>query len=193
MLIKFSPNTSVPTVLSPVDIVTEWKFLGVIIDQYLSFNSMLCKKAQKRHFSRLQLKRMSVATKKLSMFYIAHIHSILTYCMPAVFPLLTKTQIESQENVQKLCTKMILPSSKCYYERLNVLSLPPLALFSENLYRTHFLKIMSDEHHQLHSFIPERQSACRRHSARLKDSILVRSRTTKRQNTFFMNGSTRFG
>ena len=112
---------------------------------------MLCKKAQKRHFSRLQLKRMSVANKKLSMFYIAHIHSIVTYCMPAVFPLLTKTQIESQENVQKLCTKMILPSSECYYERLNVLSLPPLALFSENLYRTHFLKIMTDEHHQLHS------------------------------------------
>ena len=47
---------------------------------------------------------------------------------------------------------------------------------------------MSDEHHQLHSFIPERQSALRRHSARLKDSFLVRSRTTKRQNTFFMNG-----
>ena len=59
-----------------------------------------------------------------------------------------------------------------------------LALFSENLYQTHFLEIMSDEHHRLHSFIPERQSACRRHSARLKDSILVRSRTTKNQNTF---------
>ena len=126
------------------------------------------------------------------MFYIAHIRSILIYSMPAIFPLLTKTQIESLENVQKLCTKMILPSSKCYYERLNVLSLPPLALFSENLYRTHFLKIMSDEHHQLHSFIPERQSACRRHSARLKDSILVRSRTTMRQNKFLMNASTRF-
>ena len=41
-----------------------------------------------------------------------------------------------------------------------------------------------DEHHQLHNFILERQSACRRHYARLKDSILIRSRTTERQNTF---------
>ena len=31
------------------------------------------------------------------------------------------------------------------------------------------------------------------HSARLKDRILVGYRTTKRQKTFFMNGSTRFG
>ena len=142
-------------------------------------------KAQKRYFSLLQLKRISVATEKLSVFYIAHIRSILTDCMPAIFPLLTKTVIKSLENVQKLCTKMILPRSECYYERLKVLSLPPLALFSKNLYRTHFLKIMSDEHHQLHSFIPERQSACRRHCARLKYSILVRSRTTKRQHIFY--------
>ena len=104
--------------------------------------------------------------------------------MPAIFPVLNKTQSESLENVQKLFTKMILPSSKWYYERLNVLSLPPLALFGENLYGAHFLKILSDEHHQLHSFIPVRQRACCGHSARLKDSILVRSRTTKRQNTF---------
>ena len=110
MLIKFSPNTSAPSVFSPVNIVTEWKSLGVIIDQYLSFSSRVA------YFSRLQLRRMSVAPEKLSMFYIAHIRSILTYCMPAIFPLLTKTLIESLENVQKLCTKMILPSSECYYE-----------------------------------------------------------------------------
>ena len=38
----------------PVDIVTELKFLGVIIDQYLSFNShvtCVVQKAQKRYFS----------------------------------------------------------------------------------------------------------------------------------------------
>ena len=70
--------------------VTDWKFLGVIIDQYLSFNShvaFVVQKAQKRYFSLLRLKRMSVATEKLSMFYIAHIRSILTYSMPAIFPL----------------------------------------------------------------------------------------------------------
>ena len=50
-------------------------------------------------------------------------------------------------------------------ERLNILYLPPLALFRENLYKNHFLKIMSEEHHQLHSLIPERQSGHRRHPA----------------------------
>ena len=52
MLIKLNPNTSVPTVFSPVDIVTEWEFLRVIIDQYLSFNShvtCVVQKVQKRY------------------------------------------------------------------------------------------------------------------------------------------------
>lgn len=62
----------------------------------------------------------------------------------AIFPLLTKTRIVSQENVYKLRTKMILPSTEGYDERLNILSPPPLALFSETFYQTYFLKIMSD-------------------------------------------------
>ena len=94
---------------------------------------------------------------------------IITYCLPAIYPLLTKKQIESLENVQKLCTKMILPSSEYYHERLNVLSLPPLVLLSENLYRTHFVKIMSDKHHRLHSFIPERS---------LPAAVILRDRRT---------------
>ena len=53
----------------PVDIVTEWRFLGVIIDQYLSFNSHVAyvvQKAQKCYSILLRLKRMSVETEKLS-------------------------------------------------------------------------------------------------------------------------------
>ena len=69
---------------------------------------------------------------------------------------------------------MIFPSIECYDQRRNILSLPRLTLFSENIYREHFLKIMSDEHFQLHSLTPERRSGHRRHSAtRLKDSLLV--------------------
>ena len=67
--------------------------------------------------------------------------------MLSIFPLLTKTQIESLENVQKLCTKMHVPNSGCDHERLYDLSLPPFALFSENYYWTHFFHSMSDEHH----------------------------------------------
>ena len=112
---------------------------------------MLCKKLKSAIFLSPATQTNVCCIRKVSMFYIAHIRSILTYCMPAIFPLLTKTQIEFLENAQKSCTKMILPSSECCYERQNVLSLPPLALFSENLYWTHFVKIMSDEHHQLHT------------------------------------------
>ena len=144
---------------------------------------MLCKKPKSAILA--TQKDVSCNRKAVHVLHCPYSH-YFTLLYAGHFPLLTKIQIESLENVQKLCTKMILPSSECYYERLNVLSLPPLALFRENLYRTHFLKIMSDEHHQLYSFIPERQSTCRRHSARLKDSILVRDSEQPRDRTHFL-------
>ena len=38
MILTLGPNSKPPTVFSPVEIVDKWKFLGVIIDQYLNFN-----------------------------------------------------------------------------------------------------------------------------------------------------------
>ena len=81
MLLTLGANSNAPTVFSPVDIVDQWKFLGVIIDKYLSFSQhveYVTEKAQKRIFSLLQLKRLSVSTEKLCLFYVAHIRSILT-------------------------------------------------------------------------------------------------------------------
>ena len=91
------------------------------------------------------------------------------------------------ENTRKLCTNMNLPRYKCYDERLNILSLPPLALLSENLYKNRFLKIMSNGHHQLHSFIPEWQSGCRLHSAArlIKDSFFYYEPELQRGRTRF--------
>ena len=86
MLIKLSPYISVPTAFSPVQSFTEWKFLGVVIDRFLSFNSHVAyveEKAQKQFFSLLQLKRISVATEKTSLFYIyLHIFAVI---WPTVF------------------------------------------------------------------------------------------------------------
>ena len=72
-------------------------------------------------------------------------------------------------------------------EQLNILYLPPLALFWENLYKNRFLKIMSNGHHQLHSFIPERQSGCRLHSAArlIKDSFFTTNQNFKEAERVF--------
>ena len=63
MILTLGPNSKPPTVFSPVEIVDKWKFLGVIIDQYLNFSehiSYVLEKAQKKFYTLIQLKRMSV-------------------------------------------------------------------------------------------------------------------------------------
>ena len=67
--------------------------------------------------------------------------------------------------------------------------IPELCIFSENLYRNHFLKVALEKHHQLHTLMTEKQSTHQHHSACLKDSFLVCTRTAKRDNSFFIYGS----
>ena len=86
-------------------------------------------------------------------------------------------------------------AQKSFYKILKaigILLLPMLRMFSENLYKNHFLKVALDEHHQLHTLMAEKQSKHRRHSACLKESWLVRTRTAKRGNRILIIWFKRF-
>ena len=61
--------------------------------------------------------------------------------------------------------KIILPDTESYHERLSILMIPELRIFSENSYKNHFLKVALDEHHQLHMLMAEKKSKRQRHSA----------------------------
>ena len=98
--------------------------------------------------------------------------------------MLCDSHLKFLERVQKMCSKIILPGTESYHERLSISMIPELRIFSENLYRNHFLKVALDEHHQLHTLMLEKQSTHRHHSARLKESFLVRTRTAKRDSSF---------
>ena len=197
MFLTLGPNSKTPpcTLSSPVEIVNSWKFLGVFIDKFLNFEehtNYITNKAKTRFYALLQLKRMGIAQEKLCLFYTANVRSVLTYCMPAFYSLLTAKQINEIEKIQRQCTKIILPAILSYNERLEILGIPELSDFSLELCRNHFLKILGDQDHQLHMFLPERQSESRRHSKRLKDSFLVGCRTSKRSKSFFIYGAKNF-
>ena len=87
-----------------------------------------------------------------------------------------------------MCTQIILPDTESYHERISILMIRELRIFSKYLYRNHFSKVALHEHHQLYTLLSEKQSTHRCHSARLKESFLVRTRTAKRGNTFFIHG-----
>ena len=82
----------------------------------------------------LQLKRVSVLAEKLcSFYYVARIRSILTYtyCIPAFYSMLCDNHLKFLKQVQKICTKIILPDTESNHERLKYL-IPELRIFSEN-------------------------------------------------------------
>jgi hypothetical protein len=191
MLLKLSPNSRVPTVLSPVELVNSYKFLGVYIDEFLSFNvhvDYVIRKANKRLYGLIQLKRLGICCTKLCMFYISHIRSVLTYCISAFYPMLNGKQLDTLERTQSLCTKIILPGITSYTERLVTLKIPTVKEYSLSQYRNKFMQIYATDHPLSH-LIPPRQSDTRRHSARIKDAYITRSKSQLRANSFFTYGA----
>ena len=60
--------------------------------------------------------------------------------------MLCDSHLKSLLRVQKMCTEIVLQDTESYRERLGIL-MPELRMFSENLYKNHFLKVALDEHH----------------------------------------------
>ena len=76
------------------------------------------------------------------------------YCIAAFFSLLNDKQKSKLRQIQRLCTKIILPNIESYADRLAIFGIPSDFNFSEDQYMRHFLKIFSDPNHILFSFIP---------------------------------------
>ena len=71
MLVTLSTNSRAPQLQTELDLVDNYKFLGVYVDNILSFNKhvdYVIDKASKRFYALLQLKRLGVSTEKLAFF-----------------------------------------------------------------------------------------------------------------------------
>ena len=159
-----------------MDIVSSTKFLGLIIDDKLTFqehiDSVTTKTNSRFHFQ-LQLKRLGVSSNKLAAFYSCMIRSVILYAIPAFYAFLTRAQIAKLESIQSKCTKVILPHISSYSERLEHLKLPRLDDFMKDLTIRHFIKVLSHSQHPLHHLLPPKQSSRGRHSSRLKAIFTV--------------------
>jgi hypothetical protein len=87
-----------------LEIVKSAKLLGVTVTSDLSWNAHInnvIKKAAKRLYFLVQLKRANLPRKDLVLFYITCIRSLLTYAMPVFFYALPKYLQSELECVQK--------------------------------------------------------------------------------------------
>ena len=115
MLIDFrktQPTNVAPTIIQDkvVEIVSEYKYLGNIIDNKLSFESntdAVCKKVQQRMFFLRKLRSFKVCNVLMSIFYQCFIESVLTYCCVAWFNTLTLSSKNRLAKLVKVAGKII--------------------------------------------------------------------------------------
>ena len=126
----------------------EIKFLGIIVDDKLSFSSHvdhIISKCNSRFLLMRQLKVLGLNAAGLKTFYT----SLLLYgAPPAWHSILNSTSKDKFELVQRSASRIIY-LDLCHEERLALLSLPLLMDSIFSIYANHFKSISADPNHPL--------------------------------------------
>eukprot|EP00918_Siedleckia_nematoides_P041114 GHVU01089247.1.p1 GENE.GHVU01089247.1~~GHVU01089247.1.p1 ORF type:complete len:171 (-),score=1.76 GHVU01089247.1:397-909(-) len=165
------------------------KFLGITVDKHLTFNShvdTLVKRAFSRIHGLVVFKRSGLNQAGLLKMYVTNIRSLVTYAVPAWFPLLSKFNMDKLESVQKLALKIIFPELSSYNDRMEIAGLHQLCDYCSVVCKKYVNKIENDSSHILHSRMPHKQSSHGRHSCRIKDKYVKMCRTKTRENAVLM-------
>ena len=113
-----------------VDVVSQFKILGVIISSDLTWNShidYICSKACKRLYSIRILKRSGIPIHDLAQIYCTFVRPILEYACQVWHFSRTEKLANQIEQIQKRAVKTILPNLSSHSERLVFLKLDTLA------------------------------------------------------------------
>jgi hypothetical protein len=166
-----------------VQIGNHTKLLGVTYDSHMKFTNHVdnvISKSRSAYHALVNLKKAGVATSGLVLFYQARILSIISYAAPSWYPYIAKYDKDKLERYQRLCLFIILPRLEHYADRLAFLKLEELNVYLDIVCLRYANKILADDHHIFHCYIPGRPST---HSRR---TIPPKSRTAHLgKNLFF--------
>ena len=166
-----------------VQIGNHTKLLGVTYDSHMKFTNRVdnvISQSRSAYDALVNLKKAGVATSGLVLFYQARILSIISYAAPSWYPYIAKYYKDKLERYQRLCLFIILPRQEHYADRLVFLKLEELNVYLDIVCLRYANKILADDHHILHRYIPGRPST---HSRR---TIPPKSRTAHLgKNLFF--------
>ena len=169
-----------------LDYVTEVKILGLNISNNLLWNdhiSDMIKKANKRIYFLILLKRARVASNDILNFYCTCVRPVLEYCAPVFHHSLPAYLCNDIERVQRRALSVIAPASP-YHETLSRFNLCTLKERRSGLCEKLFTSIKLDKEHKLHHFLPEKNLST--YSLRkLRPFKNFKARTNRFKNTFF--------
>ena len=113
MIISYrkTPTSPSPTLIkgTEIEIVESYKYLGVTIDNKLSFDSHISstsKKVQQRLFFLRKMRSFNVSNVMMTLFYRSFIESVLTFCIVAWYGNLTLTNKNRLSSLVKVASKI---------------------------------------------------------------------------------------
>ena len=169
-----------------LDYVTEVKILGLNISNNSLWNdhiSDMIKKANKRIYFLILLKRARVPSNDILNFYCTCVRPVLEYCAPVFHHSLPAYLCNDIERVQRRALSVIAPASS-YHETLSRFNLCTLKERRSGLCEKLFTSIKLDKEHKLHHFLPEKNLST--YSLRKPRPFKnFKARTNRFKNTFF--------
>lgn len=133
------------------------KILGLTVSNNLLWNNHVnnvIKKANKRLFFLVQLKRAKVPVTDIINFYCACIRPVLEYGAQVFHYALPEYLQENLERVQKRALSFIFPGIT-YEERLQLSNLDTLSTRRQKLCDALFQSTLADTNHKLHHLLPD--------------------------------------
>ena len=149
-----------------VDTVSEYKYLGSIIDDKLKFhaNSLrICKKSNQRLYFLRKLRILHVDNSILTLFFNSVIQSVLSFCIVCWYGSLTKNDSKMLDSVLKKARKLGCINVKFLSE-----------LHAVNMERK-IKHVLEDANHPLHNLFVTLPSGCRLQALSCKTNRLLNS------------------
>ena len=177
---------------TPINPANSVKLLGVIINKHLTWDDhvdAITKKANRRMYFALMLKRSGASPKDILRFYTAYIRPILEYACPVWHTGLTHTSQDKLEAVQRRLMK-ILSHDLSYREALNLYQIKHLSSRREDICANFFNSLISNNRTS-HLLEPYHQSDLAI-SLRNRARFSIYCRTTKFQNSLIPYGINHF-
>ena len=113
MIISFrrTPISPSPTIIkgTEIEVVESYKYLGVTLDNKLSFDSHISstsKKVQQRLFFLRKMRSFNVSSVMMTLFYRSFIESVLTFCIVAWYGNLTLSNKNRLSSLVKVASKI---------------------------------------------------------------------------------------
>ena len=139
-----------------IKVVSETKLLGLTISSNLTWIADITeviKRAAKRLYFLIQLKRACVSQNNLCLFYVTYVRSVIDYPAPVFHYSLLAYLMQELEHIQKRAMRIICPGIE-YQCALVLVNLPTVAKHHNDTCKCSFESICDDSGSKLKKLLP---------------------------------------